>query len=149
MIDFLRNLLLRDFWLKLFSLALAILIWLTVSFAIRNDVQPSGPLASSNSERTGVYSDIPVLVTGAGSGADQFRIRPKRVEVTVRADSKTLQQLDPSRIHAVVDLSDFDPSQGLQANIEVAVPPGVTLLHVVPNQVSVLVPSGNGGTPPP
>ena len=32
MIAFLRNLLLEDFWLKLFSLALAVLIWFTVTF---------------------------------------------------------------------------------------------------------------------
>ena len=30
MIAFLRNLFFKDFWLKLFSLALAVLIWFTV-----------------------------------------------------------------------------------------------------------------------
>ncbi len=38
MIEFLRNLILEDFWLKLFSLALAVLIWLTVTFASQKEV---------------------------------------------------------------------------------------------------------------
>ena len=33
MMAFLRKLLFEDIWLKLFSLVLAVLIWLTVSFA--------------------------------------------------------------------------------------------------------------------
>jgi hypothetical protein len=32
-----RDLIFKDFWLKLFSLMLAVLIWLTVSFAIQRE----------------------------------------------------------------------------------------------------------------
>src|SRR4029079_6695291 len=43
MIAFLRHLVLHDLLLKLFSLALAILIWLTINFAIgRNEDRPPG-----------------------------------------------------------------------------------------------------------
>ena len=34
----LHDLIFKDFWLKLFSLVLALLIWLTVSFAIQKEI---------------------------------------------------------------------------------------------------------------
>jgi hypothetical protein len=40
MMLFLRQLVLQDFWLKLFSLALAVLIWFTVFFALTKKVSP-------------------------------------------------------------------------------------------------------------
>jgi uncharacterized membrane-anchored protein len=36
----LRDLIFKDFWLKLFSLALAILIWIVVTVAIRKETPP-------------------------------------------------------------------------------------------------------------
>ncbi len=35
-----HDLIFKDFWLKLFSLVLAILIWLTVSYAIQKEARP-------------------------------------------------------------------------------------------------------------
>ena len=44
-----RDLIFKDFWLKLFSLALAVLIWLTVSFAIqRESANPLKPLGKTD-----------------------------------------------------------------------------------------------------
>ena len=39
-----RESIVKDFWLKLFSLALAVLIWATVKFALQN--QPPTPAQS-------------------------------------------------------------------------------------------------------
>jgi hypothetical protein len=44
MILLLRHLVFHDFWLKLFSLVLAVLIWLTVSVAIKKEVSPVSSL---------------------------------------------------------------------------------------------------------
>ena len=50
MIAFLRNLFFEDFWLKLFSLALAVLIWLTVTFASqKGGVRPTTAAVFSQS----------------------------------------------------------------------------------------------------
>ena len=38
-----RESLVKDFWLKLFSLALAVLIWATVSFVLRNQANSIPP----------------------------------------------------------------------------------------------------------
>src|SRR5439155_25573548 len=48
MIPFLRHLFLHDLSLKLFSLALAVLIWLTVTFAIRKEYSPIANLKPRN-----------------------------------------------------------------------------------------------------
>jgi hypothetical protein len=45
MINALRNLIFRDFWLKLFSLLLAVAIWKIVSFAIHKE-EASSPSSS-------------------------------------------------------------------------------------------------------
>ena len=46
MILFLRDLAFKDFWLKLFSLALAVLIWATVKINIRKEeAPPAAPAA--------------------------------------------------------------------------------------------------------
>ena len=42
MIAFLRHLLLEDLWLKLFSLALAVLTWIAITFALVRDQSPVG-----------------------------------------------------------------------------------------------------------
>ena len=36
-----RESIVKDFWLKLFSLALAVLIWVTVKFVIQNQPNPT------------------------------------------------------------------------------------------------------------
>ena len=47
MIELLRSLVFRDLWLKLFSFALAFLIWFTVNIAVKNDLSPAATLTLS------------------------------------------------------------------------------------------------------
>ena len=51
MIAFLRHLILKDFWLKLFSISLAVLIWITVSLAIQKEVSPAAALVLTTPAR--------------------------------------------------------------------------------------------------
>ena len=53
MIFQLRDLVFKDFWLKLFSVALAIMIWATVKLAIRKEeAPPVVPAASATTNLT-------------------------------------------------------------------------------------------------
>ena len=54
---FLRDLVSRDIWLKLFSLGLAVLTWKIVSLAIAKQVSPTAVLPIENQERT--FQHIP------------------------------------------------------------------------------------------
>ena len=42
----LRDSIVKDFWLKLFSLALAVLIWVTVKFVLQNQPTPAPSAAT-------------------------------------------------------------------------------------------------------
>jgi len=140
MITFLRELVFKDFWLKLFSFALAILIWLTVTFAIHKEGMPPIPLAAPVVDRT--LFNLPVLVVSAAADVRQFRVRPNEVEVTVQGDSKTLDTLQSRDIRAMVDLTGIEAAGGnLRKRIEVSTPPGVTHVKVVPADVEVVFPA--------
>lgn len=139
MITFFRNLLFQDFWLKLFSLGLAILTWFTVSFAIRNEVSPIGTLTLTTQQMT--FFNVPVVVMSAASDVHDFRVDPKEVTVTVQAEPRVLEKLESKSIRALIDLTGTDAAGDVRKRIEVSTPAGVTHVRVVPQEVRVIFPS--------
>src|ERR1019366_10260712 len=95
MIAFLRNLVLEDFWLKLFSLARAVLTWLTVTFVSPKDVR---------TEKR-VFPRLPVTVLASAEDVRNFKVSPTEVEVTVQGDPRTVQMLQNNDIRVMVDLT--------------------------------------------
>jgi hypothetical protein len=140
MIAFLKHLFLYDVWLKLFSLALAILIWLTISFAIRKEYSPSPlpTLSPYNAQR--VTYVLPVVVLSSAEDPRSFKVDPKEVQVTVEADPKRLESLQSKEIRALVDLSGIEAANDLLKRIEISTPPGVTHVRVFPQEVKVIIP---------
>ena len=138
MTGFLRQLLFRDFWLKLFSLMLAVLIWLSVSIAIQKEGSPAVALTLTAEERT--FSNLPVLVISSAQDVRNFKVRPSEVEVTVRGDAKTLRALRANEIRARVDLTDIETARDLRKRIEVSVPAGISQVGVTPPEVQVIFP---------
>ncbi len=137
MIAFLRDLIFRDFWLKLFSLALAVLIWVTVSFAQSGEGRN---FFANRAVPEQTYYNIPVLVMSSAADVRSFRVNPSEVEVTVRGETKLLHGLQAKDIRALVDLTDIESARGLHKRIEVTTPPGVTFVQAVPDEVEVIVP---------
>jgi hypothetical protein len=129
-ITFLRKLLLEDFWLKLFSLALAALIWFTVTFVSQKEVRT----------HTRVFFSLPVSVLSSSDDVRNFKVSPSEVEVTVQGDVDTLQNLQSKDIRARVDLTGVAAAHDLRKRVEVSVPAGVTFLHVSPEEVQVIFP---------
>ena len=130
MTAFLRKLLLENFWWKLFSLALAVLIWLIVSFASHKETKPV--------QRT--FSHLPVLILSATEDVHHFKVNPVEVEVTVQGAPRTLQGLGNKDIRPLVDLTGVGVARELRQRVEVSVPAGVMLTHVVPNEVQIIFP---------
>jgi YbbR domain-containing protein len=130
MIAFLRNLLLEDFWLKLFSLALAALIWFTVTFVSQKEVRTD----------TRVFLSLPVSVVSSADDVRNFKVNPDEVEVTVQGDVEILQNLQSKDIRAMVDLTGVAAAHELRKRVGVSVPAGVTFLHVAPEEVQVIFP---------
>jgi YbbR domain-containing protein len=137
MIAFIRKLFFHDFWLKLFSLTLAVLIWLTVSFAIKKDVSPVASLTMTISKRT--FSGLPLILLSSAADVRDFKVTPKKVEVTVQGDDKILQRLREEEIRVIVDLTGIESARDLSKRVEVSTPAGVTHVKVVPEEVQVSI----------
>jgi len=128
MITFLRNLVFEDLWLKLFSLALAVLTWLTVTF-----VSPKG-----TEQR--VLLNLPVVILASAEDMHNFKINPTAVDVTLQGDPKTMAALQRKDIRAIVDLTGIGAARDLRVRVEISVPAGVSHLHVAPEDVQVVFP---------
>jgi YbbR domain-containing protein len=139
MINFLRTLVLKDFLLKLFSLALAGLIWFTIRIAIDKDATPAGPLTVGQpAQRT--FPNLPVVVLSSAADVRSFKVTPKEADVTVQGEAKTLENLQSKDIHVLVDLTGIDTGRDLRKRIEVSTPSGITHVRVAPEEVRIVFP---------
>ena len=134
---FLRDLILKDIWLKLFSLALAVLIWFTVSIAIRNENALNNGLAAQP-PRT---FSLRVNLLSSTADVHAFRANPEFVEVTVRGETGSPQELQARDIHVLADLTGVDPTRNARRRLEVSAPPGVEIVRVIPADVEILTPA--------
>jgi YbbR domain-containing protein len=134
MIIFVRNLVVKDFWLKLFALALAILIWLTVHFSIHQEVSPWSALLGNASDET--MLTVPVQVPSAEGRA--VTVDPSEVRVTLRGDPKLLKGLRAEDIRAELDWAGSEPVSGVRP-VELVLPPGVAFTRLAPEEVEVSV----------
>jgi YbbR domain-containing protein len=126
----------KDFWWKLFSLILAVVLWVTV-YKIREE--PVVPAAVAGVPLT--YGSLPVLVFSRASDVRDFRVVPATVTVKVTGPADVMAVLQANQIHPVVDLTDVAAGNNLKRRVEVSAPPGVTLVSVVPAEVDVRFPS--------
>jgi YbbR domain-containing protein len=139
MIKFIRNLLFEDAMLKIFSLTLAVLIWVTINFAIQRQLSPVQSLAMPAAERT--FYGLPVLVMSSAEDVKPFRVSPKEVNVTVQGEGRLLQSLQARDIRVIVDLTGIETARFLQKRIEISTPPGVTYSRIEPSEVQVVSPA--------
>jgi YbbR domain-containing protein len=137
MIAFLKRLFLYDLLLKLFSLALAILIWLTISFAIRKESPSIAPFVARPVQQASFV--LPVMVLSSATDPRNLRIEPKQVEVTLEGDARIIRVLDQKELRAVVDLSGIEAARDLVKRIEISKPAGLTEVRVLPQEVKVII----------
>ncbi len=133
-----RDLILKDFWLKLLALAVAVLIHLTVSTAIKRELGLAADTASVAHSR--VFPALPVLVVSSAADVHEFRVRPSHVEVEVRGPADVVSRLTEKDVRVIVDLTDIQWTAGLRKRVEVSTPPGVMHVRVWPSEVEVVSP---------
>ncbi len=68
------------------------------------------------------------------------RSAPQPSKITVQGDANTVQSLQSKELRAMVDLTGVSIARELRKRIEIAAPPGVTLLRVAPEEVLVIFP---------
>jgi YbbR domain-containing protein len=143
MIPFVRNFILEDFWLKLFSFVLAVLTWFTINSMAAQKEGLAGmalPLATNSGQLT--ISNLPVVILSSAQDVRSFRVNPSEVSVTVRGDQEVLKSLQNRDIRVLVDLTGIGSAQSLRKRIEVSTPAGVTHVRVNPEDVEVIFPAG-------
>ena len=139
MIAFLRHLFFHDLLLKLFSLALAILIWLTINFAIgKNEDRPAVPSFVPHPVQQASFM-LPVMILSSADNPRELKIDPKEVEVTVEGEPRLIKGLQKSDLKAIVDLSGIEAAQGLIKRIEISRPAGIAEVRVVPPEVKISI----------
>jgi YbbR domain-containing protein len=131
MIALLRYLFVEDLWLKLFSLALAVLIWVTVTFISQKD---------AGIEQRVVSRKLPVTILSSAEDIHNFRVSPREVMVTLQGNPRVLQNLQTNDVRAIVDLTGVGTARDLRKRIEVSVPPGISQVRVTPEEVQVVFP---------
>jgi YbbR domain-containing protein len=142
MIPFLQNLVLKDFWLKLFSFALACLVWFTVNIAFKNDISPVASLSLTPTDQQ-VFRDLPIVVLAPANQTGAYSVSPKTATVTLQGAAADIKNLRKQDVRLVVDLSDLASSRDSRKRIEVSTLAGVTHVRVEPQEVQVVTESKN------
>ena len=131
-----RDWLTKDLGWKLFSLFLAVAIWLTVHKIYEEPAVSSEAAAGSMV----TYDDLQVSLLSSTLDVRDFRVAPATVAVTVSGPSEVMAVLQANKIHAVVDLTGIESAKDLRRNVDILLPPGVALVSVRPTRVGVIIP---------
>jgi YbbR domain-containing protein len=94
-----RDWLTKDIGWKIFSVILALVVWVTV----HNIYQEPGAATARARENT--YGDLPVLVVSEAADVHDFRVLPATVSVTVSGPPEAMSTLQANEIRATVDMT--------------------------------------------
>jgi len=126
----------RDWGLKLFALALAVLIWTTV----HDMIQGTGGGGAVGFGRTRTLPGVPVWVLIPANWGQAWRVEPARVEVVVRGRRELLDTLRPEDIRVVVRVDPEHSGVEHLEPVEVSAPAGVNVVRVQPPRIRVWSP---------
>jgi YbbR domain-containing protein len=139
MIALLRHLFLHDFWPKLFSVVLAVVLWVIVyEDNQRKEVAPAA-LVQSPADRS--FFNLPVIVISAAEDVHAYKVLPDVVAVTVQGEKETLQKLQSKDIRVLLDLTGIQSARELTKSVEISTPPGFSVVRITPKEVRIILPS--------
>ena len=115
----------RDLWLKVVSVCLAVLLWMTVA---------GDPVVERGLEIPLEFENVPIGLEIAGDP-------PDTVSVRIRGNSRAVSRLDTTEVVAVLDLGEERPGRRLFDMFDgrVDVPSGVEITSVVPATITLLL----------
>ncbi|MDB6033355.1 MAG: YbbR family protein [Verrucomicrobiales bacterium] len=106
----LRDYILNNFWLKVFSMIMAGMIW----FAVRSNLQGDGGRTPQNPfhpSETREYTR-PIAIATRLENQQAFKVAPIEARVTVRGDRIFFRRLKASDIQVYVDLTEISQMHG-------------------------------------
>jgi YbbR domain-containing protein len=139
MIQFFKDLFLKDLPLKLISLALAIALWATVFSLITEDTKDREERYVTMSSNTQIQG-VPVAVFSSDGDATGFKVKPTKVNVFLQGTPEAIAELVPASVQAFVDLGYWDSRERLPLPVRVTSPPGTATVTVSPAEVEVVPP---------
>ncbi len=138
-----RELILNNFWLKVFSLVLGSLIWFVLDSNLQSDSKyPQNIKYPQNLFRPTQTRDFhcPVTLLVGPSNMQSYQVEPTEVLIKVQGDASTINELDPRGVQAYVDLAALRDQED-HLEVKAIVPKEVTLRSIFPSNVYVR-PSG-------
>jgi len=136
MIQFLKDLFVKDLPLKVVSLILAIALWAVVASVIEKGKRERGVTMDSNKQ----FQDVPVAVVCSYGDATGFRVEPPDVTVFIQGTPDAITELQPASLQAQVDLSYWDSRENQPLRVRVLVPHGTAVVSISPEKVAVVPP---------
>lgn len=121
-----RELFTNHFWLKLLSLVLASLIWLTVKSSI----------GTTGGEATRTFVNLPILLMTDKSEHVAMITTPSQASVTVRGPALLIQKMAEQEVQVYVRLLDPNSANG-EVPIHAHVPAGTMVALVTPSTVTI------------
>ena len=126
--------LLHNFWLKVFSLGLATMIWVTIHIGITRDFSLTNPNLTHPSRQ---FVTLPVsVITQPGDGR-VFKVSPKEVTATIDGEEPILRRMSAKEIKIYVDLTDLKTSGITNGELRADAPRDVTIVGLTPAAVSI------------
>jgi len=121
--DFVRRYVLHNLWLKLLSLAVAVVFW----FAVTRE--PVAELAV----------DVPIEFRNIPQNLEISSEVVPRAQIRVRGPQRIVRHLQPVDIYAAIDLNDVKPGERTYdlTSGEVHKPAGLEVVQVVPSQFHI------------
>jgi YbbR domain-containing protein len=138
-----RDWITKDFGWKLFSVVLAVIIWLTVH-KIREEPENVAAAVPGDSL---TYGNLPVQVVSSTTNVHNFHVIPATVAITVSGPSSIISVLQATQIRALVDLSDIQAKKSMSCHVDIVTPLGVTLVKVDPPDVQLIMPKNTSDKP--
>ena len=127
--NLLRDILFKNFGWKLLSVALASAIWLTVK---------TTSAAEGQTER--VFLTLPLQIVSGTADVRTFQMEPSAVTITLKGRTEIINRLAEREIHCLVDVTSADLTQNFRRHVDVAVPSGITVIHIEPAEVQITPP---------
>jgi hypothetical protein len=128
-----RDWIAKDLTWKLFSLILAVGLWITIH-NLRETPEVVTPFATV---RTVTFTNLAVLAVSVNADVHSAQVVPNMVAVRLSGPSEIMAVLEENKVHASVNLTGIDAASGLHLPVDVSAPPGVAVDEIDPPKVGV------------
>jgi hypothetical protein len=132
----LRSLILRNFWLKAFSVVLATVIWFFVHDGIRQDAALHRLSLDHGGTPQG-YIRVPVTIQTEPGDKRTFRWEPTEVIVIAQGEDGALRAAAQHGIKVYLNLMNFHSTEPVTEELQVEVPGDISVIDISPSVVTV------------